>query len=128
MNQDIHIDPNQPFILKPGNRIIIPPGANKYFARPRQSQGARMLARVAFLQTVSGETGTPLRFRFADRPTSRGLRFFLPKDLLVGDEIVVIWCASRSAAAVQAEYYALYRAMFDEGEHPTPDPAPEAWY
>jgi hypothetical protein len=127
MNQDIHLDQNPPFILEPGNRIIIPPGANKYFARPRQPYGARMLPCMAFLQMVAGERGTPLRFRFAEKPTSRGLRFFLPKDLLAGDQIVVIWRAPRSAAAVQAEFYSRYRDLFDESGHPAPDPAPEAW-
>lgn len=128
MTQGIHIDENPPFILKPGTKIIIPLGATRYFGRPRQPYGARMLPCMAFLQMVAGENGSPRRFRFAQRPTSRGLRFFLPKDLQSGDEIVVIWCESRSAAAIQAEYYHLYRASFDEGEHNPLDPAPESWY
>lgn len=128
MNQDIHLDQNPPFILEPGNKIIIPPGVTEYFVRPRQTQGARMLPCMAFLQRVVGEKGAPRRFCFAEQRTSSGLRFFLPKDLCVRDEIIVIWRELRSAAAVQAELYPIYRAMFDEGLADARDPAPEAWY
>ena len=128
MNQGVHIDENPPFILSPGTKISIPFGVTKYFGRPRQPHGARMLPCMAFLQKVAGESGAPVRFRFAQRPTSRGLRLFLPKDLQFGDEIVVIWREPRSAAAVEAAHYHIYRALFDESSHIAPDPEPEAWY
>lgn len=130
MSQGIHLDQNPPFILEPGNKIIIPPGVTEYFARPRQIHGARMLPCMAFLQLVAGERGAPLRYCFAEKRTTSGLRFFLPKDLCVRDEIIVIWRERRSAAAVQAELYPIYRALFDESPAATDarDPAPEAWY
>jgi hypothetical protein len=127
MTQGIHIDENPSFILKPGARIIIPPNTTQYFARPRRFIGTQMLQRVAFLQLAPKTDGDHVLFRFSLRPTSRGLRFFLPDDLKVGDAVRVIWREERSAAAVREDLYRVYCAYFGDGAEPQADPIREAW-
>jgi len=126
MNQGVHLDDNPPFLLEKGTKIVIPPGVTQYFGRPRKPFGTRMLPRMACLQAVSGEKGAPVRFRFAKRAVGRGFRFFLPSELVVGDQVVVIWREPRSAAAVRAEHYPVYRAYFGDEEVAQADPTPES--
>lgn len=127
MDQGIHIDENPPFILMPGVKIIIPLGVTKYFVCPHLAYGARMLPRMAYLQAITGESGSPTRFRFSKKSTKRGLSLFLPDKLEPGNEIVVIWREQRSAAAVLATQYASYRVLFDKREDVARDPWPAGW-
>jgi hypothetical protein len=127
MKQDPVLFKNEPFELRTGVSIIIPSGVTLYFSSPRQLIGARSLTQLACLQQVAGEKGKHARYRFVERDTRRGKKFFLPAGLKAGDEIRVIWCELKSAAAVSAQHYKIYCDQFAESRGLTRESIPEAW-
>ncbi len=127
MKSDLVVFPNEPFELRTGVMITIPTGVSLYFSAPHQLIGARSLTQMACLQQVVGKRGSSPQYRFVERDTKRGKKFFLPAGLKAGDEIRVIWCEARSAAAVSAEHYKIYCDQFDESRVLPRESIPEAW-
>ena len=115
-NQDLHLN-NPPFELKLGMEIFIPSGVAMYFIRPYRRIGRGSLPKVACLQQAARREGGSI-YSFATRPTHRGFKLFLPDDLKAGDRVIVVWKASRSAAAVLSQDFKAYQALYLTPELP----------